>query len=227
MAEPVLAIFDLDYTLTKQGTWGRFVWMNVKSRPHIWLPLLISAGWSQWRYKRGALPRIRVKQAMMRWAMKGKTRAELSALADKFAQRDVESGLKPGALKALQLHKDKGDTIMIASAAVDIIVEPIAKRLGIEHWVGTDMAWNPDTTLAPHFGSENCYAEEKLSRIKAYIAASPELRTLTPAISYSDSKADLPLLSFTQRGVAVDPKAKFRDILETKDSISIENWIET
>ena len=225
MAEPILAIFDLDYTLTKRGTWGRFVWMNVKYRPHIWLPLLAAAGWTQWRYKKGHLPRIRVKQAMMRWAMRGKSRAELTALAEKFANKDVKSGLKPGAINALNVHKEAGDVIMIASAAVDIIVAPIAKRLGVTHFVGTDMAWDENEQLAPSFASKNCYGEEKLLRIKALIDRTPELSRLHPAISYSDSKADLPLLKFTQRGVAVDPKTKFEDILKDITSIDIERWM--
>jgi len=56
-----IAIFDLDYTLTKRGTWGRFVIKNVKFKPWLWLPLTISAGVTQWRYKQGHLPRIRVR----------------------------------------------------------------------------------------------------------------------------------------------------------------------
>lgn len=224
MSEPILAIFDLDYTITKQGTWGRFVWMNVRRRPHLWLPLLISAGWHQWRYKRGSIPRIRVKQAMMRWAMRRKPKAELLALAEQFAENDINNGLKPGAIKALQHHRDAGDTIMIASAAVDIIVEPISRKLGVTHFVATDMAWDADGRLAPHFASMNCYNEEKLARIKALIAKSPELAALTPAIAYSDSKADLPLLEFCKRGVAVDPNNTFKAIAAQNPNLTVETW---
>lgn len=224
MTEPILAIFDLDYTLTKRGTWGRFVWMNVKYRPHIWLPLLIAAGWTQWRYKQGHIPRVRVKEAMMKWAMIGKPRSELTALAEQFAQEDIESGLKPGAIKALRAHQDAGDIVMIASAAVDIIVGPMARGLGVEHFVATDMGWTGEDKLAPDFASKNCYAEEKLLRIQAHIAQHPDLAALNPAISYSDSKADLPLLRFTENGVAVDPNSKFEEIVKAEPNISVEIW---
>lgn len=219
-----LVIFDLDYTLTKRGTWGRFVWMNVKLRPHIWLPLLISAGLTQWRYKQGHLPRIRVKQAMMRWAMVGRTRAQMTAAAEKFAEREVSSGLKPGAIKTFNAHQEKGDAVMIASAAVDILVAPISRRLGVSYFVATDMAWDAQGQLHGEFASANCYGAEKLARIKALIAQSPELNGLRPLVAYSDSKADLPLLEFCEQGVAVDPNDKFREMIKGKETIRIETW---
>ena len=117
---PGLVIFDLDYTLTKRGTWGRFVWMNIKTRPHIWLPLLFSTILMQWRYKRGQIPRVRVKQAMMRWSMVGKSRKNLDIMAERFAEKEIKSGLRPGALQALERHRAQGDNLMIASAAVDL-----------------------------------------------------------------------------------------------------------
>ena len=86
-----LAIFDLDYTLTKQGTWGRFVWQFVRFKPYIWLPLLLDAGITQFRYKRGKLPRVRVKQAMMKWCMVGKSKLEMEAAAATFADKELTS----------------------------------------------------------------------------------------------------------------------------------------
>lgn len=224
MADPVLAIFDLDYTLTKRGTWGRFVVMNVKYRPHIWLPLLIVAGWTQWRYKQGKIPRIHVKQAMMKWAMVGMPRSKLTALAEEFAKKEVECGLKPGAVKTLRAHQEAGDTVMIASAAVDILVKPISRRLGVTHFVATDMGWTNEDKLSTNFASKNCYGEEKLSRIQCLIAQNPNLAPLHPAISYSDSKADLPLLSFTERGIAVDPNVKFQKLIKARPNICVESW---
>ncbi len=225
MSTSNLAIFDLDYTITKRGTWGRFVWMCVKRRPHVWLPLLLSAGWTQWRYKQGHLPRIRVKQAMMRWAMAGWPKEKLMAMGEAFAEREVRGGLKPGAIKALAKHREAGDEIFIASAAVDILVAPIARRLNVTHYVATDMAWDEQQRLAPGFASENCYGEEKLRRIMAVIDGSPDLQHKVPVISYSDSAADLPLLQYTQAGVAVDPKPKFEAISRTIPSLRVEKWV--
>lgn len=204
-----LAVFDLDYTLTERGTWGRFVWMMVKTRPHIWLPLLINAGWVQWRYKRGHRPRIDVKKAMMRWTMVGMPKAELVVKARKFAKREVERGLRPGAIRAIDRHREVGDHLMIASAAVDIIVEPIANLLDIPYYVATNMGWEADETLSEDFASDNCYGPEKLSRVRELIAAAPELKNNhTPVTVYSDSHSDIDLMQFYDYGIAVHPSRK-------------------
>lgn len=219
-----IAIFDLDYTLTKRGTWGRFVWMNIKTRPHIWLPLLISAGWTQFRYKRGHLPRIRVKMAMMRWAMVGQRRSKLENLAEKFADREVRSGLRPGAILALKNHKMAGDLVIIASAAVDLVVAPIAEKLGINYYVATDMAWDEDGRLKAEFASENCYGDEKLRRLEALFADNPELKqNHTIITSYSDSYSDLAMLRFYDIGVSVNPDRRLASEASGL-GLGIENW---
>lgn len=217
-----IAIFDLDYTLTKKGTWGRFVIKNVKHRPWLWLPLALSAGVTQWRYKRGKLPRIRVKQAMMRWSMVGKSQTYLRQLAEEFAASEVETGLRPGGIIALEHHRAKGDTLILASAAVDLLVAPIADKLGIIHWVATDMKWT-DAKLAPDFQSANCYGPEKLARVKQLLAQNPELKQNNTHITmYSDSYSDLDILRFSDKGVAVNADRKLREAAQGENFDTVE-----
>lgn len=218
-----IAIFDLDYTLTKRGTWGRFVIKNVKYRPWLWLPLAISAGITQWRYKRGKIPRIRVKQAMMRWSMIGKPHEKMQRLADEFAVSEIATGLRPGAIKALEHHRMRGDTIIIASAAVDLIVAPIAEKLGISLWVATNMKWNAGK-LAPDFSSANCYGTEKLARVKQLFVQNPELKQNNTIITmYSDSYSDLDMLRFSDNGIAVNADRKLREAAK-HENFDVVEW---
>lgn len=218
-----IAIFDLDYTLTKKGTWGRFVLKNVKYKPWLWLPLAISAGVTQWRYKQGHFPRIRVKQAMMRWSMVGKSRSLMESLAEEFAQDEVASGLRPGAIKALEEHRAKGDIVIIASAAVDLIVKPIAQRLNVDHWVATDMKWVEDR-LAPDFASKNCYGPEKLERVKQLFAQNPALKQNNTIITmYSDSYSDIDILRFCDKGVAVNADRKLT-VASGEEGFDVVDW---
>ncbi|NNE59199.1 MAG: HAD-IB family hydrolase [Hellea sp.] len=222
MPEPMLAIFDLDYTLTRRGTWGRFTWQMAKYRPHIWIQLLISAGWTQWRYKKGHLPRVRVKQAMMRWCMVGKPRETMISEAKKFAEREVSSGLRPGGLTKLRAHQEAGDHILLVSAAVDIIVREICERLGVEDYLATNMDWDENNRLKEDFASANCYGPEKILRLETFLTSHPDLKN-RPSIMYSDSHSDIPIMEFCDSCVAVNPSEKLEKYAR-EHGIPIENW---
>ena len=220
---PVIAIFDLDYTLTKRGTWGRFVWRTVRFRPHLWIPLLLSTLMFQWQYKRGKLPRGAVKKTMMRWSLQRHKRAKLVSMAEEFARKEVQSGLRPGGQEALAYHNSLGHHIVLASAAVDLVVEPIARNLNVSHYVSTILDWSDDGRLKNDFKSPNCYGQAKLERVKTL------LENIAPrgcrTYFYSDSKADLPVLEYANIPIVVDPSEKFERLAKLR-GFEIQYWME-
>ena len=218
-----IAIFDLDYTLTKRGTWGRFVLKNIRSRPLKWGPFALAVIGAQIRYLQGKAPRVSVKQEMMRWSMVGSHKDDLRKMADEFADIEIERGLRPGALDALERHRDAGHTIIIASAAVCVIVEAIAQRLGIVHFVATEMKWENDR-LALNFATKNCYGAEKLTRVKQLFNQNPDLKQSDTIITmYSDSYSDLEILRFSDKGVAVNADRKLK-VAAKGENFEIVDW---
>lgn len=201
----MIAIFDLDYTLTQRGTWGRFVWRCVRRRPWFWLPLLVETARDQIAYKRGLRPRGAVKQSMLRWSLKRMRRDELERLAHDFARREVAGGLRPGAVAALAHHRARGDTLIIASAAVDLVAAPIADALGVEHLVCTELNWNSDR-LRGCFANGNCYGTAKREAVQAYLAAHGW--SDQPSVFYTDSQADFPMVDLATATIVVDPKPR-------------------
>jgi len=222
MANRKLAIFDLDYTLTRRGTWGRFNWQLIKRRPHIWIPFLASALKVQRQYKKGDEPRVSVKLAMMRRSMQGLSKERLIAEAVKFAQREVPDKMRPGGLRQIKAHQDAGDKVVIISAAADIIVREIAIRLGVEDYMGTDMSWDSDGIVEMRFASPNCYGPEKVNRLKTYLETKPEYQNL-PSIFYSDSHSDLPLMLHCDEAIAVHPSEKLK-ILAKEHDFPVADW---
>ena len=218
-----IVIFDLDYTLTKKGTWGRFVFHTVKYKPWIWLPLILSAGFAQWRYKAGYTPRISVKQSMMKWSMVGCSKIKMKKLAVEFARNEVLQGLRPGAIEILNCHKALGDTIIIASAAVDLLVKPIAELLKIDYWVATNMSWT-NGVLRKEFASKNCYGPEKLQRVKLLLQDTLMFNRSEILIKmYTDSISDIDILRFSDFGVAVNPDRKLAKAA-IDENFEIVNW---
>lgn len=219
-----IAIFDLDYTLTKKGTWGRFVAFTIRRRPHLWLPVVFVMAKNQWLYKMGKAPRCGVKKAMMNLTMVGWSKEKVDRFAYAFAKREVETGLRPGAIQALAAHRAAGDTVIVASAAVDAVVRPICELLDIEHFIATDMAYESGQLLS-EFASENCYGPEKLTRMKSYLAANPALKqNHTKITMYSDSHSDLDIMLWADVGIAVDPSKRLKTLANTY-GLKVVNWM--
>lgn len=218
-----IAIFDLDYTLTKRGTWGRFVLKNIRYRPKQWIPFAFATAKAQWLYKRGKTSRVCVKQEMMRWSMVGARREDIIRMAEEFADKEIQDGLRPGAWRALEEHRAKGDTIVIASAAVCVIVDALARRLYIPHWVSTEMKWE-NGRLASDFATENCYGSEKLERVKELFVQNPELKQNHTTITmYSDSYSDIEILRFCDNAVAVNADRKLTKA-SGKEGFELVDW---
>jgi len=198
------------------------VWQSVKSRPHLWLPLLISTLSFQIQYKLGKRPRGAVKKTMMKWSLQRHDKSTLKKMAEAFAEKEVEFGLRPGGIAALNYHKQQGHHVVIASAAVDLIVAPIAERLNIDDFVSTELSWTRSGQLLSNFASLNCYGDAKLNRVKEKLSEIAKPGTYR-TIFYSDSKADLPVLEFVDFGVVVDPSPKFFNYA-LEHGFNIQKW---
>ena len=224
MPKQRIAIFDLDETLTKKGTWGRFVLGSIKGKPHKLVPFFASSIFSQVKYMLRLGPREHVKETMMRWTLAGRTRAQLTAMADKFADYEANEGLRRQSKTMLEKHRTAGDRIIIASAAVDLIVEPIAKRLGITEIVCTKMAYNEKERLARKLGGQNCYGAGKLAMVKAYLRNDPKFTRAAAHITmYSDSRSDLDILRWADVGIAVNPSPRLAKCVDA-EGFEVQDW---
>lgn len=219
-----IAIFDLDETLTKKGTWGRFVIGTLKGKPLKWIPFLATSIFSQALYMLRFGPREHVKENMMRWTLSGRTREELETLAAGFADNEFSEGLRTRSKAMIEKHRASGDRIIIASAAVDLIVDPIAKRLGINERVCTKMAYNTENRLARKLGGMNCYGKGKLIMVREYLEQDPEFdRTHTHITMYSDSRSDLDIMRWADVGIAVNPSPRLAKLTE-QYGFEVQDW---
>lgn len=224
MIKQRIAIFDLDETLTKKGTWGRFVVGTLKGKPLKWIPFLATSIFSQVLYMLKIGPREHVKENMMRWTLSGRTRAELEQLASDFADYEAGEGLRARSKMMIEKHRAAGDRIIIASAAVDLIVDPIAERLDIAERVCTRMAYNSDDRLSRKLGGMNCYGEGKLIMVQNHLAQDSNFdRTNTHITMYSDSRSDLDIMRWADVGIAVNPSPRLAAVVE-QYGFEIQDW---
>lgn len=216
---PGTAIFDLDKTITRQGTWSRFVRYATGGGIGFWgkLPL---AGWQALKYKAGFASRASVKERSISLYMDGWPKATLQEKAAAFVARDIQNGLRKEARAVIEAHRKAGDRLVIASAAVDLICDAMARELGFDGVICTRVSWSSHDTLLSPLDGENCYGEEKLRRVEEFFEGQ---RPPGPIVFYSDHHTDLPCLNWADRGVAVNPSPQLRRLAPQND-VEIVDW---
>jgi len=198
-----IVIFDLDVTLTRYDTFLPFVTGYARfARRRRWLmlwklPLYFVTFW-RWGN------RTWVKTNVLRAFVGGEPRERMEAWADRFVDYLMEHAMRESGLAELRRHQREGARIILASASFDIYVERLAHRLGIDEVLATRVKWDANDRLAGMHG-ENCRDDEKLRRVRGLLAGVEHGHGVT---AYSDSHADLPLLSWAENGVAVCPSKR-------------------
>ncbi len=212
------AIFDLDGTITKRGTYS---------------PFLLSCGVSPWRkypgafaivlamagYKLRLISRKSLKEFMLARIIAGIPRKQIDLWAEAFVDKIMENGLNPGAVEALNFHREQGHRIIIATACMDIVALKIARRFNITEVICSRSSWDRDDNLVARIEGGNCFGRNKLDAVIASGAkpGSP------PTYAYSDHQADLELLIWADEGIAVNPTKKLRSAAQ-RHGLKIKNW---
>ena len=191
------ALFDMDGTLFGGDSQLRFARWAL--RRHGWRRLylllvipglilrglhLVSLGWAK---------RLFLSYA---WGMRRET---LLAECRAFVQQELLPAMYPELLDRLRRHQAAGDTTVLCSASPCWWTELVGEALGFTHTIGTPVEMGervPLLPLIPHPGNNRGSA--KLVRLAA-------LGITTADIAYTDSAADIPMLSIAQHAFLVNP----------------------
>ncbi len=213
----LLSIFDLDRTLTRRGTYSPFL-LHCALRNAPWrllfVPLVLMA---MIGYKLKRIDRARLKTVMHR-LMIGKSiaRSRITALAQSFAARCVESGCYQEAFALIARERAEGRAVVMATAAHRFYAEAIAAHLGIDHVIATESRWDGDRLMAEIEGP-NCYGMAKCDAINAFLVRHGIARAQVHARFYSDDVSDLPAFEWADQPTAVNPSARLAALAGTRD----------
>lgn len=196
-----LAIFDLDNTLIAGDSdhgWGEFLVAH-KIVDEIYYKRMNDQFFRD--YQNGKLD----MSAYLEFSLAPLGEIEPSTLAQLHAQfmlDVIEPMLQPKAEKLLQQHRDNGDTLMVITSTNRFVVEPICKKLGIDHLIATELEQRNNRYTGKVSGVPS-YKEGKVIRLNSWLAETGT--DMTGSSFYSDSINDLPLLEIVDHPVAVDP----------------------
>ncbi|HMT43493.1 MAG TPA: HAD-IB family hydrolase [Chakrabartia sp.] len=210
-----VAIFDLDRTLTRHPTYSHFLLSaGVKLAPLRLLANLPFIAGKALCYRLGRCDRRALKEAMHQAALGPQLPGETAeTLADAFADTLFANGLYSEAREQIAAEQGRCHHVIIATAAPELYVRPLARRLGIHHVIATRNRW-ADHNLVPRIDGDNCYGPAKCKRIDAFLDENGILRSAVSVRFYSDDVSDLPTFLWADEPVAVNPDRRLRKFAE-------------
>ena len=127
----------------------------------------------------------------------------------KWRQQFVDEVIKPiqlkSAIRLVNKHRFKGDTVMVITATNRFVTEPIVKLFGIDILLATTPEFI-NGRYTGQFEGTPCFQQGKVTLLEEWLKDNSE--TMENSSFYSDSYNDLPLLKLVDNPVAVDPDDK-------------------
>ncbi len=213
------ALFDMDRTLVRRETATLFVRYQRERGEATWRDLLRALYWVT-QYTLGVVDAPAVAAKALR-QFEGTKETALADKCEAFFASHVEEHVCSLGREAVARHRAAGDIVAIVTGATPYGARPVARHLGIEHVVASDLEVTPDGLFTGRFVPPLCYGEGKV--LRAQRLADTLGFTLAEATFYSDSLTDLPLLERVREPVCVNPDARLRRLARRR-GWRVERW---
>ncbi|HET8613821.1 MAG TPA: HAD family hydrolase [Sphingomonas sp.] len=208
---PEIAIYDMDRTITRTGTYTPFLIHAALHRAPWRLLLLPIALLTMLAYVLKLMTRARLKEINQHLLLGPHIApAELAPLTASFAERTYRLNTLSGALAQIAEDKRAGRRLVLATASYRLYVEAIAARLGFDDVIATNSIIGIDARVTAKIDGENCYGPAKLRMIQSWFKAEGIDRSKVRVRFYSDHASDAPVMEWADEPFAANPSAKMR-----------------
>lgn len=219
-----LAIYDMDRTVTRTGTYTPFL-IHAAKRLAPWrLALAALVPFTMAAYAAKLIDRRRLKEWNQRLLLGGAVpKAKLKPAVDDFAELICKTNIHPGALRQIAADKAAGRRLVLATASYRFYVEAIAAKLGFDDVIATGSITGLDDIIHAKIDGENNYGPAKLRLIEAWMEEQRIKREAVKVRFYSDHVSDWPALEWADTAVAVNPSAGLRQ-MAAKRGWEVVDW---
>lgn len=142
----------------------------------------------------------------------GKNKKEVGELVSKFILFNKEILIDKLTFRLLEKHKH--ENVLIASGALDIIVQGFANLFEISEFLGTKTEFINDKVTGETIGEPN-FDTGKLVNVKDW--CKNKNLNLEEATFYTDSIHDLPLVEKCKNSIVVSPDEKLKEYAENNN----------
>jgi HAD superfamily hydrolase (TIGR01490 family) len=213
------ALFDLDRTLVRKETATMYVRYMRRRGGATWGDSLRTLGWVA-QYTLGVIDAPAVAARVL-GTIAGMHETVLASRCEDWFRRDVERHVADAGRQAVRDHQERGHVVAIVTATTPYAARPLARLLGIEHVVASELELAPDGRFTGRFVEPFCYGAGKLARARDL--AERLGFDLHDAAFYSDSHSDLPLLEAVGTPVVVNPDPRLARVARRRHW-RVERW---
>ncbi|MFN0086699.1 MAG: HAD family hydrolase [Blastocatellia bacterium] len=199
----IAAIFDVDGTLLVGDSMER-----------IFVRFLFRRGELGWREALrflagglGAMARGRSPIASNKAYLRGKNATRIRRMARECFETEIAPRLSPAAVERLRWHQSAGHFVMLLSGSLDILLEPLAERLGIGARLGAELERDGARFTGRIIGAHP-RGDAKAECLRVMAAAVP--LNLKRSFAYADDYTDRFLLRMAGNPVAVNGDSLLR-----------------
>lgn len=201
-----IAFFDLDKTIIAENSaklWLKDQWQNRE----IGLTHMLKASYWLAKYHLGFTKMDDVVRKGL-LLIKDENEAQVLAKTKSFFSSTIKNLYRPGALKALEHHRNQGHTLALLTSSFDGLSHLVAQDLSLDHCLCTTLEVNPEGLYTGHTIGPPCFGRDKIifARDLCYKLSTP----LEECWFYTDSATDIPLLNLVSGAVAVNPDPHLR-----------------
>ncbi len=126
----------------------------------------------------------------------------LRAWREEFLAEKIDPLITEDARLLVEMHRKRGDTLVVITATNSFVTAPIARRFGILNLIATEPEL-VDGRFTGRVDGIPCFRDGKVKKLRQWLENREE--SLDDAWFYSDSHNDLPLLELVSHPMAVDP----------------------
>jgi HAD superfamily hydrolase (TIGR01490 family) len=184
-----------------------------------WLGVARVAFWLL-RYWFGVIDAEKVALAALR-DFSGQDEKLLMAICEQWFRDYVLKEVRAHARSRVERHRRHGDVLAIVTGTTRYAAEPLARELGIEHVVCSELEVNDHGRLTGKPIDPLCYGEGKVRRAER-LAERLGFR-LEEATFYSDSITDRPLLERVGTPIVVCPDRRLLSLARRR-GWPVEHW---
>ncbi|SKA72760.1 HAD-superfamily subfamily IB hydrolase, TIGR01490 [Clostridium sp. USBA 49] len=209
-----LAIFDVDYTLTKKETLVEFYKFMFKKNPKvlIYFPKILIAAFL---YILKIIPLRKAKEYFISF-IDGIKEEDMQIIVKEFYEKKLSKILYNDAIDMMKKLKSEGYKIYLISASAEFYLKELYNIKEVDKVIGTIFLCENGIHKSK-MQSENCKGEEKVKRLLEELKKDKIDVDFKNSYMFSDSLSDMPLFNLVGNPYLINFKKKH-------DKIKILNW---